>query len=236
VIVKIIIAVVCPGGAVWCFRTILRLPTHTVFLRDHGLRIGDRSRWIEWAEISRIRQRLGRQAIELLDKNGDVLGSVEYQIQDVGLVFDAIRRKALADKMPLTDPPWGNHGTLADWIGNAVVLTGLTAGGLWILPRWKVLVLVGVAVILFGILIEAKQDIRCIDLAPDCITLRSALRSRTINHGEILAIALTLAPASGGNARLDVAVTLRDGLTMSILPPKADPQDVYLVVRNWMNR
>lgn len=221
-------------GAIWCFRIVSRSQRYTVYLGAEGLRISDRGSWIDWGQISRLQCSTPEQRLDLQDSRGASLGAIAYQISSFDVVLNALLENVVISAAPATGSGWGKPSALRFWVGSGVPLLAIVLLGVW---SWiKGSPVVGTLfplVTLVSFIREAWKSLRYIEISPNGLVLKTAVRTWRIRHGDVRSVDLVVSPVEDITKRLDVTIEQQNGRAQSVLPATANAIDVYAAVRAW---
>jgi hypothetical protein len=215
------VAAVGIGLAIPTLRLGWRKRSTVIEIGSDGVTLPFESRWTPWSLISELKERPIRQCVELRDRSGACVATLEYRAEGFA---DALRR--VLDRAPIAVPEQDAFGEglglrnrpgmvalvavigLFAWIG----WTADGAGGLWIAAA--TVVAVGA---------RALRDVNHVSLGTDGIAIRRGLRTSVCPWREVAQVELGLTPIGRGTLALDLFLVRTSGARERIRPAGANP-------------
>lgn len=233
------------GGAISLFllwvllrevQMILGQPGSPVVIDEHGIRYASPGE-LAWSGIAGIEEVPAMQRVDLLDADGNARVSLRYDLEEAGELLQFVA-DMLADRWPPKRLPheFSYCLSLPLLVVGATAVVSLTAAAgaaYWMHARQiiEVACLGAASLVVTGYLAPWIFSVRRLTIGTDGIIVAKGLKSPGLYFADIAAVALVLVERGKSERSLDVAVTLNDKTTMSVLPRRCDPFDVYATLR-----
>lgn len=172
---------------------------------------------LPWDRIERLRQRPFLQCLDVLDRNGDVIARLEYQLDGFDELVEEIIRRVPAAATVATPVRGSSRGVVFGgrraWHAHfpVVISVGVLAASWY----WAGGIIIGAwvfAIVFLGLWLWGWRRIR---VGPAGITVEALVRSRHIPAARILSVDM-VTHSDRGNRSLVVVITLVDGSVLAV--------------------